>query len=330
MLYKLKPWEKDKIINNNSIFAIALRETIQRKEQPNNKTIYRTLNFYNKKKNIDNILGEAAVRLSSKIGANCIVSLEKLKKDFNKNEDSEEIDVKVSVFKGDNFGFKKLEYTTSIKKNLLGSISPVKELLAEAISKKHIRNGDRVVCVQDESLGTGYKGLIFVFDVDKLFFNISSYKLAKNTNPEVVQAIINIALEIGREGREGKRIGTAFIIGDQQELSKYSKQLILNPFNGYPESMRKITDPALKETVKNFAQLDGVFIIDNSGTIVSAGTYLDVNTNINEFRYMSGFGTRHRCAASITKLTNSIAVVVSESGGVVRIFKNGRIILTLS
>jgi len=327
----------EKIINNNSIFAIALKEVVpktneqntqynaQHNEQRINPT--RTLDFYFSKKNsIDEILGRTAAQLAIEIGANCVVSFKKLN---NESPNEDKIPIKVSVFKRD-FGFKKLEYETKIRKEILGSINPTKEILIEAVNKKFIKNGDRVVCVQDQSLGTGFHGLIFVFDVDKLFFNISSYKLTENIEPEVIQSVINLALEIGKEGREGKHIGTAFIIGPQEEISKYAKQIILNPFNGFPESMRKIIDEDLKETIKNFAQLDGVFIINNDGTILSAGTYLEVNTNIDELKNLKGFGTRHLCSAAITKLTKSIAVVVSESGGIVRVFKNGKIILTLS
>ncbi|MEM2121883.1 MAG: diadenylate cyclase [Candidatus Woesearchaeota archaeon] len=326
----------EKIINNNSIFAIALKEVIPQENQNKNDKIensesktqsFRTLDYYvSKKNNIDEILGRIAAQLAIEIGADCVVSFKKIN-NYSISEDK--IPVRVSIFKKD-FDFKKLEYETKVKKEILGSINPTKELLVEAVNKKFIKNGDRVVCVQDQSLGVGFHGLIFVFDVDKLFFNISSYKLTENIEPEVIKAVINLALEIGKEGREGKHIGTAFIIGQQEELSKYTKQIILNPFNGYPESMRKIVDEELKETIKNFAQLDGVFIINSDGTIISAGTYIETNTNIEELKELKGFGTRHICAAAITKLTKSIAVVVSESGGVVRVFKNGKIILTLS
>ncbi|MGB9748463.1 MAG: DNA integrity scanning protein DisA nucleotide-binding domain protein [Candidatus Woesearchaeota archaeon] len=326
----------EKIINNNSIFAIALKEVIPKtNEIKEPKREYnelknapvRTLDFYvSKKNNIDEILGRTAAQIAIEIGANCVVSFKKINSEVQ-NEDR--IPIKVSVFKKD-FDFKKIEYETKVKKEVLGSINQTKEILIEAVNKKFIKNGDRVVCVQDQSLGTGFHGLIFVFDVDKLFFNISSYRLTENIDPEVIKSVINLALEIGKEGREGKHIGTAFIIGPQEEILKYSKQMILNPFNGYPESMRKIIDEDLKETIKNFAQLDGVFIINNDGTIVSAGTYIEANTNIEEVKNLKGFGTRHLCSAAITKLTKSIAVVVSESGGVVRVFKNGKIILTLS
>jgi len=66
---------------------------------------------------------------------------------------------------------------------------------------------------------------------------------------------------------------------------------------------------------------------DEQGKILSAGTYLDIDsTNL----YLpAGFGTRHRCCAAITYNTDALAVLVSESGGVVKVFKKGKIIQTL-
>ena len=89
------------------------------------------------------------------------------------------------------------------------------------------------------------------------------------------------------------------------------------------ENKPKVTDPDLKETIKNFAQLDGVFIINLDGEILSAGTY--INTDASELEFPDGFGTKHRSLAALTKETNAIAVVVSETAGKVRVLKQGRI-----
>ena len=101
----------------------------------------------------------------------------------------------------------------------------------------------------------------------------------------------------------------------------------MNPFLGYPEESRKITDPRMKETLKEFAQLDGVFIIEDNGTILSAGTYIDIDTT--KLEIPEGLGTRHRCCAAITHNTDAIAVLVSETGGRVKVFKKGKMVMTL-
>lgn len=278
-------------------------------------------------KNVEESIGHAATKIASDINASAIISIERI--DTQGFEDIPfHINVKVTIFKQVRTGvFKKVEYETKIRKLESGSVTPIKEILMEGITKDYIDKGDRVVCVQDESLGSGYKGLLFIFDVDKIFFDISTNNLTENINTDVVEAVINMALEISKEGREGKHIGTAFIIGDKNEISKYTRQLIINPFAGYADNAKKITDPLMKETIKNFAQLDGVFIIDRNGAILTAGAYIEIDSK--DANLPSGFGTRHRNCAALTKETDSIAVVVSESGGIVRVFKNGQIVMKL-
>jgi DNA integrity scanning protein DisA with diadenylate cyclase activity len=273
-------------------------------------------------KKIDETLGFAATKIAKDIDANSLITIEKLPKEED-HTGSDEMGVKVSIFKQLSTGmFKKIEYKTKTKKLEFGSIVPIKTVLIEAINKRYIEKGEKVVCVQDPNLGSGYQGLLFIFDVDEIFFKIGQQKLSEYISSEIVEATINLAKEIGEEGREGRKIGTAFIIGDPQELNKHLKQMIINPFYNITDKP-KITDPDLKETIKNFAQLDGAFVINQEGEILSAGTYIDINTA--ELDFPDGFGTKHRACAALTKETNAIAVVVSESGGKVRVLKQGRI-----
>lgn len=270
---------------------------------------------------IEQAIGVAATKIAKEIDANSIVSIESA--DPEKYEDTDEMGIKVTIFKKvQPKSYKKIEYKTKTRKLEAGSVIPVKEILMEAITKDYIKKGEKVVCIEDGSMGTGYKGLLLIFDVDDVFFKMGKQNISEKINQEIIEATLEIAMRIASEGREGKHVGTAFIIGDISELNKYLKQLIINPFKNLDEKV-KITDPAMRETVKEFAQLDGVFVIDEEGHIISAGTYLDVNTSDLEFP--EGFGTKHRSCAAITKETDAIAIVVSESGGRVRILKNGRI-----
>ncbi len=272
-------------------------------------------------KKIDKTIGFAATRIAKDIGADSIVTIERIHDE--KLEDTDDIAIKVSIFKQTSPGiFKKIEYETKTKKIEFGSVAPIKTILAEAINKRYIEKEERLVCVQDANIGTGYKGLLFVIDVDEVFFKIGQQKLSEYISSEIVEAVINIAKEIGEEGREGRKIGTAFIIGDPKEINPHLKQMIINPFFNLDEKP-KITDPDLKETIKNFAQLDGAFVINNDGEILTAGTY--INIDASDLDFPDGFGTKHRSVAALTKHTNSIGVVVSESGGKVRVMKKGRI-----
>ena len=269
---------------------------------------------------IEQAIGIAATKIAKEINSDSIISIERIERD---EYDEDNLDIKVSIFKRiQPKVFKKIEYKTKTRKLEPGSIIPVKEILMEAITKDYIKKGERVVCIEDGSMGTGYKGVLFIFDVDEVFFKIGKQNVSEHINSEIVEATLSIALEISHEGREGRKIGTAFILGNISELNKYLRQLIINPFKNLDEKI-KITDPSIKETIKEFSQLDGVFVIDEEGHIVSAGTYIDIN--FLEANLPEGFGTKHRSCAALTKETDAIAIVVSESGGKVRILKDGRI-----
>ena len=144
---------------------------------------------------------------------------------------------------------------------------------------------------------------------------------------EVLEHTIELAVEIAREGREGRKIGTLFIVSDENETLKRSKNLILDPLYGHPKEAKKICDPNVRETIKELAQLDGAFIISGNGIVEAAGRHLDAVTTVT--RQLKGLGSRHRAAASITMHSEAVAVVVSESTGRVTIFDNGGVVATL-
>lgn len=139
----------------------------------------------------------------------------------------------------------------------------------------------------------------------------------------VLRSIIELAIEISREGREGRKIGTMFVVGDEKNTLRHSRPLILDPLKGHGIEDTRIDDPNLRETIKELAQLDGAFIVSNSGEVISATRYLDAHGH--DIELPLGLGSRHLAAASITQDTDAVAVVVSESS-VVRVLDDGRII----
>jgi len=140
---------------------------------------------------------------------------------------------------------------------------------------------------------------------------------------DVFEEILELAIEIAREGREGRRIGTMFTVGDHHQVLNRSRCLILDPIAGHPVTRRNITDPDVLETIKELAQLDGGFVVSAAGRIESATRYFESSLSPN--RLPLGLGTRHHAAASITAATNTVAVVVSESS-IVRVFSSGELV----
>jgi DNA integrity scanning protein DisA with diadenylate cyclase activity len=144
----------------------------------------------------------------------------------------------------------------------------------------------------------------------------------ERVNPEVMNAVLKIAFDIALTGREGKKIGAAFIVGDSEEVLKRSHQIILNPYEGHEEAHRNILDRRNWESIKEFALLDGVFVIDETGIVRAAGRYLDVDGKNIDIE--KGLGGRHVSAAAISRDTVAISVTVSESGGVLRVYKDAK------
>ncbi len=137
---------------------------------------------------------------------------------------------------------------------------------------------------------------------------------------ETLVTVTDLAIEIAREGREGRKIGTLFTVGSELEVLEHSGSLILDPLAGHPPEKRSIQDPDLRETIKELAQLDGGFVVSGRGTVLSACRYFE--STLPHSKQPLGLGTRHIAAASISAMTGAIAVVVSESS-IVRLYAGG-------
>ncbi len=145
--------------------------------------------------------------------------------------------------------------------------------------------------------------------------------------PTVFEAALDIAEDLAREGREGKPVGTALVLGDAAQVMQRSRQLILNPFEGHPPSEKMVTDPLFKENIKEFSRIDGMFVISDEGVAEAAGRLITIDTG--DVSLPKGLGTRHTSVAALTRETRSVGIVVSSSGGTIRIIKNGKLLQTI-
>lgn len=143
----------------------------------------------------------------------------------------------------------------------------------------------------------------------------------------VFARVLQLASELSLEGREGKPVGTLFVLGDEEGIAPYIRQMIANPFHGYHRRERNILDPGLEETVKEYAKIDGAFIIAGDGTIESAGTFLSGQPTAEEMQ--SGLGARHAAAQGISAVSGASAIAISESTRKITVFQGGRRIMEL-
>ena len=143
----------------------------------------------------------------------------------------------------------------------------------------------------------------------------------------VILRVLSLAIELALEGREGQRVGAVFVIGDSGRVLRRVQQLVLNPFHGFSHQLRNILDPSLAETIKEFAALDGAFIVHADGTALRAGAYLIPESHATDLP--GGLGARHQAASAITAQTRAMAITVSQSTGTVSVFQNGSMVLAL-
>jgi DNA integrity scanning protein DisA with diadenylate cyclase activity len=145
---------------------------------------------------------------------------------------------------------------------------------------------------------------------------------------DTLQLVVDLAVDIGREGREGKPVGTMFVVGDHRKTVTYCNPMGFDPVRGYQRAERHLKDARVREGVKEVAQLDGAFVVSSDGTVVAACQHLSAPRS-TDVSLPKGLGARHWAAAEITRATAALAVTVSESSGTVRVFQNGDVVLRI-
>ena len=152
------------------------------------------------------------------------------------------------------------------------------------------------------------------------------YDLFTNSRaePDVIRAVFEVAIELGRKGQKGKPVGALFVVGDAGKVMNKSRPLSYNPFE---KSHVHVGDPIVNVMLKEFSRLDGAFVISDSGKIVSAYRYLEPSAEGIDIP--KGLGARHMAAAAISRETNATAIVLSESDGLVRAFNGGELVLEI-
>jgi DNA integrity scanning protein DisA with diadenylate cyclase activity len=204
--------------------------------------------------------------------------------------------------------------------------------LLEAVRTDRLHHGADVVVVyngievgadQPEAMDT-----VSVIHLGEHLERLSSQDLRRLDTQvplETLRAVVDLAAEIGREGREGHPVGTLFVVGDTRKVLTLCRAMNFNPFRGYSRAERDVRDPAVREQIKDIAQLEGAIVIHRDGVAEAACMRIEApDTGIT---LSMGLGTRHAAAAAISKATKAVAVAVSQSSGSVRLFQNGMVVL---
>ncbi|MFT4923267.1 MAG: diadenylate cyclase [Haloarculaceae archaeon] len=195
--------------------------------------------------------------------------------------------------------------------------------LEGALEQGLVEEGNTVVCTTH----------VFAGEMDAIvrvqateFTQTGLYNLFVNSRADasVVRNVFEVSIELGKKGQKGKRVGALFVVGDAGKVMNKSRPLSYNPFE---KSHVHVGDPIVNVMLKEFSRLDGAFVISDSGKIVSAYRYLEPSAEGVDIP--KGLGARHMAAGAITRDTNAVGIVLSESDGMVRAFKGGEIVLEL-
>lgn len=122
---------------------------------------------------------------------------------------------------------------------------------------------------------------------------------------QIQKLCIDMAIDIVKAGEGG-----LFVIGE----TKHFSTLFPNFFEGQNVT---VFDKGMNKVLVKLGQIDGAVVINSAGKILAYGAHLSRQSPLQ------GHGTRHAAAKGISTQPGITAVLASQEGKVVRIFKNG-------
>jgi DNA integrity scanning protein DisA with diadenylate cyclase activity len=211
----------------------------------------------------------------------------------------------------------------------LGRPEKLKIALVSGIARGIYKEGDVVVGLLSRKPASMPDSILVVTVGQEEDEGSFAFLQAEGVSAGVMDALIDLAVSIGVEGWEGRPVGALFVVGDSNTVMEKSRQLTLNPFQGYSEDEKNIMNPDVRHALHAFAVLDGAFIVREDGVVIAAGRYLNFDED-KEIDVPLGLGARHMAAAGISRDTEAIAIVVSQTSGSVRVFRRGKAALELA
>jgi diadenylate cyclase len=211
----------------------------------------------------------------------------------------------------------------------LGRTEKMKLAIVAGIARGLFRQGDVVVGLLSRSPAAMPDSILAVTVGEEVQDGSFAFLQAQGVSAAVFDALFDLAVRVGVEGWEGRPVGALFVVGDSATVMEKSRQLTLNPFQGYSEDERNIMNPEVRHALHAFAVLDGAFVMREDGVVVAAGRYLNFDRT-QEVDVPLGLGARHMAAAGISRDSDAIAIVVSQTSGSVRAFRGGKIALELA
>ena len=191
--------------------------------------------------------------------------------------------------------------------------------LLEAVASEKLHTGADVVAlyngIEAEEGKPEHIDSLSVIHLGEHLERLSAQELRKLDTKvplETLRAVVDLAAEIGREGREGKPVGAMFVVGDTRKVMTMARPINFNAFRGYSEAERDIRDRKVREQIKDIAQLEGAIIIRRDAIAVAACMHIAADNQ--DITLSMGLGTRHAAAAAIAKFANRSRISPSSKG----------------
>jgi DNA integrity scanning protein DisA with diadenylate cyclase activity len=204
------------------------------------------------------------------------------------------------------------------------------QALLEAVARELLPPGASVVAVYSGFEPTVIDSLSIIRLGEHLGqLTVRDLRQLKTRIPlDTLKTVVDLAVDVGREGREGKPVGTIFVVGDHRKVLSLCRPMGFDPLRGYSRAERHLGDSKVREGIKEIAQLDGAFIVSSDGHVVAGAQQINAPRS-TDLSLPKGFGARHWAAAEISRATSAVAITVSESTGTVRLFQNGEVMLRI-
>ncbi len=202
--------------------------------------------------------------------------------------------------------------------------------ILEAVADDLIPHGSRILVLYS-ALDQSHLDSISVLNLSEHLERLSGRdlrQLESRVPLKTLKTVVDLAVDIGWEGREGNPVGTLFVVGDTRKVMTQSRPAGFDPVKGYQRKERTLFDPKVREGIKEIAQLDGAIVVASDGTVEATCRYLESSSTAT-ISLSLGLGARHWAAAAISRSTTAIAITVSQSSGTVRIFQNGEVALRI-
>jgi DNA integrity scanning protein DisA with diadenylate cyclase activity len=217
----------------------------------------------------------------------------------------------------------------SLNKEKSPLLERLQHALLEAVADEVLKSNCDVIAVYSgfEPQKLDSISLIRLDDRMRRLTSRDLQRLESSVPLKSLKVMIDLATQIGREGREGKKVGTMFVIGDTRRVLSHCKDSGFDPLKGYHRKMRNLFDPRVREDIKEIAQMDGAFIVSPDGIVEKSRQIIEVKHA--DLTLSKGLGARHWAGAAISQITKAVAIVISQSSGTVRLFQNGELVLRI-